>query len=130
MASRSHSWFDDEKLLPSERMVRSGRVRLRTASPPYWWEGSLILTTDRLFFLPDVENPLIDQVAFWLADLQRAKKEGGARFRIEGRGASATFLALGLPGRREHTWLQAIESVRRGARPRTDFGDAPQRAAG
>jgi hypothetical protein len=131
MASRSHSWFDDEKLLRDERMVRSGRVRLRTDTPPYWWEGSLILTTDRLFFLPDVENPLLDPVAFWLADVTLMWREGRRRFRVDGRDSRATFLALGLTGRHERAWLHAIESARAGARPRSAFG-APirRRAAG
>ena len=50
-------WFDHEKLLPGESLVREGFARLRTVEPPYWWEGDLILTSERLFFLPNVHNP-------------------------------------------------------------------------
>jgi hypothetical protein len=126
MATRRQSWFDNEKLLHHERMVRSGRVRLRTSEPPYWWEGALILTTDRLFFLPDAENPLVDGVAFWLADVALVMRDGARRFRIDAGGASATFLTVGRPGQR---WLQAIESVRADARPQASFGQR-ERAAG
>ncbi len=129
MASRSHGWFDDEKLLHYERMVRSGRVRLRTDQQPYWWEGSLILTTDRLFFLPDVDNPLIEPVAFWLSEVALVSRDGRRRFRIDAGDSNATFLALGSPGRGEHRWLDAIESVRAGARAPSAF-DGRQRAVG
>lgn len=129
MASRSQGWFDADKLLPNERMVRSGRVRLRTATPPYWWEGALILTTDRLFFLPDVENPLIDPVAFWLSDVTTVSRDGARRFRIDAGDARATFRALGI-GRAEHRWLDAIAAVRTGARPRRFFDGWRRRAAG
>lgn len=129
MASRSQGWFDDEKLLHQERMVRSGRVRLRTETPPYWWEGKLILTSDRLFFLPDVDNPLLEPVAFWLSEVALVSRDGARRFRIDADGGNATFLALGLPGRSENRWLDAIESVRSGARARSSF-DGRQRAVG
>jgi hypothetical protein len=127
MATRSQSWFGDDKLLGNERMVRSGRVRLRTSEPPYWWEGTLILTTDRLFFLPSTENPLIDSVAFWLADITGASRDGARRFRIDSGDTHATFLALGIPGRGEQRWLAAIASARATASPRAAF-DGPRRA--
>jgi hypothetical protein len=127
MASRSQSWFGDDKLLGNERIVRSGRVRLRTSEPPYWWEGVLILTTDRLFFLPSAENPLIDPVAFWLADITDASRDGSRRFRVRASDLQATFLALGIPGRAEQRWLAAIAAARTAARPRAAF-DGPQRA--
>ena len=130
MATRTNSWFDAEKLLYRERMVRSGRVRLRTSAPPYWWEGSLILTSDRLFFLPDVDSPLIDPVAFWLAEVTHVTSDGPRRLRVDGAGSKATFLALGLAGRSHHAWLRAIASVREGARPRSAFETPRRRAAG
>jgi hypothetical protein len=34
MASRSHGWFDEAKLLPSEHQVRSGAARPRISGPP------------------------------------------------------------------------------------------------
>jgi hypothetical protein len=66
----TRSWFDSDKLFDDERLVRSAPARVRTAAPPHWWEGELILTSDRLFFLPAVDDPLLDDVAFWLLDLK------------------------------------------------------------
>jgi len=34
MASRGYGWFDEAKLLPSERQVRFGSARLRVSGPP------------------------------------------------------------------------------------------------
>ena len=62
MGSRSRTWFDSRMLLAGERFVRSATARLRTAAPPHWWEGELILTSDRLFFLPFAEfSPAVFQ---------------------------------------------------------------------
>ena len=78
------SWFDEEKLLPGERLVRSSLARLRSDATPRWWEGQLILTTDRLFFLPFVENPLTADVAFWVRDIVQASRAGRNRLFVQG----------------------------------------------
>jgi hypothetical protein len=135
MASRSQSWFDDEKLFPGEQRVRNGRVRIRTADPPHWWEGTLILTTDRMFFLPDVDNPLLGNTAFWLAEIRRVEQVAPNRIRIRGGDVNATFQLLGrhlpLPGQRTiRPWIESIEAVRSSARASEAFRLRRRRAAG
>ena len=76
----SRSWFDGDKLLPGERLLRSAPARIRTDAPPHWWEGELILTSDRLFFLPSVDEPFLDDAAFWLPDI--ASWRAGRRNRL------------------------------------------------
>jgi hypothetical protein len=129
MASRSHHWFDNEKLAPGERIVRTASARLRSDAPPYWWEGELVLTTERIFFLPFVISPLIDQVAFWLSEITHAGRLGRGRFRLAAGSVSASFELPGM--QRARTWLDAIDACL-GLEPRTgyDDGDRSQRAAG
>jgi hypothetical protein len=136
MASRSQGWFDEAQLLPSERLVRSGTARLRIPEPPYWWEGTLILTSDRLFFLPHVDQVRLDQAAFWLHELTAWDRAGRNRFQAGVPGYEATFhLISGRPGPaaligdQAGPWLQAIASLRHSARPRTAFERTPRRRA-
>jgi hypothetical protein len=132
MASRGHSWFDVEKLLPGESLIREARARLRTPSPPGWWEGTLVLTSDRLFFLPDVGNPLIDHdVAYWLDEMEEVPA-GPHRLRVHRRGSGApsiTFQILGTIGGRGDSWVRAIERARPGARAATALEPQQRRAA-
>ncbi|MBI5289607.1 MAG: hypothetical protein HY873_11610 [Chloroflexi bacterium] len=137
MASRSHSWFDAEKLLPGEDFVRAGVVRARIDVAPYWWQGELVLTSDRLFFLPDVEHPLISSIAFWLHDLIDTGPAGRNRLHVRTTNEAALFqvLATGPAAVAGHAfagWLRLIDSHRRMARPSTAFETdaASRRAAG
>jgi hypothetical protein len=136
MASRSHGWFDEAKLLPSERLIRRGTARLRMPAPPYWWEGALTLTSDRLFFLPFVDHPRLDDAAFWLHDLTGASRSGRNRFAVACGAQGATFQLVGsrrgpagLIGDQAAPWLQAIASLRPVARPHTAFENLPRRRA-
>ncbi len=136
MASRSHGWFDEAQLLPTERLVRSGTARLRIPEPPYWWKGVLILTSARLFFLPHVDQVRIDQAAFWLHDLTGWQRSGKNRLRAASADAESTFQLTGgrpgpaaLIGDQAGSWLQAIASLQRNARPKTAFADNPRRRA-
>lgn len=141
MASRSQSWFDAQMLLPGEDLVRTGAVRVRTDSAPYWWEGELILTSDRLFFLPHTANPLIGDTAFWLDEIRSSSPTRRDRFVVATDDSLAEFdvfdpIALPVPLRhRESPWLRGIASALRMARPRSAFrppldGGASRRAAG
>jgi hypothetical protein len=137
MASRSHGWFDDAKLLPSERPVRSATARLRMSGPPYWWEGALILTSDRLFFLPYVDHPRLSGAAFWLHELSGIERAGRNRFSARVGEDTATFQIVGsqpgpagLIGDRAASWVAAIRAVQPGARPRAAFDRPARRAAG
>jgi hypothetical protein len=137
MASRGQSWFDPQKLLSGEELVRSGVARVRTDTPPYWWEGELILTSDRLFFLPRVENPFLGRVAFWLHDVIDTGPAGRNRLHVRTTDDAALFHIVdagpaalaGLAGAR---WLSLIDTHRRGARPAAAFERDPRsrRAAG
>jgi hypothetical protein len=138
MASRGHGWFDDAKLLPSERLIRSGTVRLRIPGPPYWWEGELILTTDRLFFLPYVEHPRLGATAFWLHEVAATVAAGRNRFATRTAEQKATFQLIG-PGRgpagligdQAKPWLAAIALAQPAARPSAECTrPARRRAAG
>jgi hypothetical protein len=133
MAGATSSWFDKEKLLPGETMVLDAPVRLRTPSPPGWWEGTLVLTSDRIFFLPYVHNPLTRPIAFWLADIEELPA-GRNRLRIRKTATgnpSATFQFLGprlgprgILGERGKIWLYQVRRARRHARPSYAF-DVP-----
>ncbi|MEX2227777.1 MAG: hypothetical protein WEB52_15175 [Dehalococcoidia bacterium] len=142
MVTRSQSWFDAEKLLGGESLIRQAPARLRTpAAPPGWWEGTLVLTSDRLFFLSFVQNPLVDtEAAYWLADLE-ATEAGRNRVRVYprgNRGASVTFQMLGsrldpqgILGERGKAWLHELIRAQLRARPSYTFDlpAAPRRAA-
>ncbi len=132
----SGSWFDDEKLLAGERLVRSAAARLRTDTAPLWWEGNLILTTDRLFFLPLAENPLIADVAFWVRDIAQVSRAGRNRLFVFGAEGGALFQLLGsragvagLAGWREAAWVRGIMAQKREGRARRPL-EGPRRAAG
>ena len=136
MASRSQGWFDDAKLLPGERIVRSGAARFRIPGPPYWWEGTLTLTSDRLFFLPSVEHPDSGVAAFWLHDVMTSTSEARNRFSVGSGEQRATFNLVGsaagpagLVGNHSGAWLRAIAELRPHARPRTAFEEEPRRRA-
>lgn len=137
MASHVQSWFDDEKLFPGERIMRAGRAWYRTGAAPKWWEGELILTTDRLFFLPNVDNRTIDRVAFWLTDVSSAREAGRNCLRIVAGSEEATFEAhdgssaalMALRGHRQQPWLDAIASLRPAARPYSVLAGEPRRRA-
>lgn len=137
MATRPQTWFDESKLLKSERIVREGNVRLRIESPPYWWEGTLVLTTDRLFFLPRVHHPLEGSTAFWLADIARHADVGRSRFVVATASGGATFEVdrpgmtfAGVSGMLARPWLEAISELKPMARPAEAFDLRPRRAAG
>ena len=136
MASRHHGWFDDAKLLPDERMVRSGLARLRIPGPPYWWEGTLTLISDRIFFLSLVDHPNLAVTAFWLYDLLTSTSDARSRFAGASPDHKATFNLIGqnaspagIIGNQARGWLQAIDDMRPDARPRSAFEGAPQRRA-
>jgi hypothetical protein len=137
MASRCHSWFDAKQLLPGEELVRTGTVRVRTDTPPFWWQGDLVLTTDRLFFLPHVENPFLARVAFWLHDLIDIGPAGRNRLHVRTGEDAALFQALdrgpkAVAGRAAGSWLRMIQKHRRSARPARAFEppSRPRRVAG
>lgn len=118
---RQHAWFDDAMLLPGERLVRWGAARLCIDGPPGWWEGRLILTSERLFYLPDAERDRIGPAAFWLTELDASAGDGG-RLLVRLDDEAATF---DLPG----AWLDDIALARGGATMRPPLRD-PRRAAG
>jgi hypothetical protein len=137
MASRGHTWFDDEKLLEGEEFVRSGIARVHTAAPPHWWEGELILTSDRLFFLPHVHNPFLPHTAFWLQEIHTAEPAGRGAIHVGTDDLEAIFRIPDtgktiLAGKTASHWLRLIAAFRRAARPRTAFEQEtrPRRAAG
>jgi len=113
----SRTWFDSRKVLEGERLVRSAPVRVRTEAPPYWWEGELILTSERLFFLPSVENPLLGDVACWLGDVVECRTIGRNRFRMAAQGLDRTFQLLSLRpaavlGFTAASWVRDVERLR------------------
>ena len=137
MATRPNTWFDESKLLPGERIVRQATVRLRIETPPWWWSGTLFLTTDRLFFLPLVQHPLEGATAFWLADIARHTSSGHNRFVVAATAGAATFeidgpavSPIGLAGRRARPWIEAIAELKPMARPAKAFDHRSHRAAG
>lgn len=139
MASRTESWFDDEKLFPGERLVRTGRAWFRAPVAPRWWEGELVLTTDRLFFLPDVDNQTIGYAAFWLADVTDAATAGRNRLLVIANDRHVTFelhdgssaQPRALRGKQHQPWLAAIASVLPAARPSSVLtGETRRRAVG
>jgi hypothetical protein len=129
----SRTWFDSDKLLAGERLVRSAPARVRTGAPPYWWEGELILTSERLFFLPAVENPLLSDVAYWLGDPKECRAAGRNRFMVATDELESTFHLVGsspvaVTGRSDTGWMRDVARLWRSAHPRTSFEG--RRAAG
>jgi hypothetical protein len=122
--------LDPERLFPEERLVRSGAARLRIAGPPHWWEGTLVLTNERLFFLPEVDDPRVESVAFWLADLMLLGVGGAGKIRIGAAGGEATFELTGaapLARRRVQDWLRDIDRARASAMPHAMLRDYRRR---
>ena len=129
----TRSWFDSDKLLGDERLVRNAPARVRTAAPPHWWEGELILTSDRLFFLPAVDDPLLDDVAFWLVDLTDWRAASRNRLLVETADAEHEFQLLGagpvsLIARSAPRWARDLAQMRSAARRRPPSED--RRAVG
>lgn len=127
---RGQGWFDDAMLLPGERLVRRGAARLCIDGPPGWWEGRLILTSERLFFLPDAGHDRIGPVAYWLTELEAGAADDG-RLLVRLEDEAATF---DLPGawprmRRVNSWVDDIARTRGGATQHPSLRD-PHRAAG
>jgi hypothetical protein len=138
MARRNRSWFDEEKLFPHERIVRSSRAWMRTPQASRYWEGEIVLTTDRLFFLPQVENPLVGRAAYWLASVTSLTPAGRHEFQISDGESQTTFHILGdhapisdVLSNRAHVWIGEISALRPHARaPEVFAAPAPRRAAG
>jgi hypothetical protein len=129
---RKRSWFDVDKLLEGERLLRSVPARIRTDAPPHWWEGELILTSDRLFFLPSVDVPFHEGAAFWLRDVASWGASGRNRLLVVIDGVRrefdlATPATAMLIGRSAARMARDLASARATARPRPPEG---QRAAG
>ena len=128
----TRSWFDSDKLLPGERLLRSAPARIRTDAPPHWWEGELILTSDRLFFLPSVDEPFLDDAAFWLADIDSWRSARRNRLLVVVDDVEREFELMStqpvaLIARSAPRWARDLASARAVARPRPDEG---RRAAG
>jgi hypothetical protein len=137
MASRSHAWFDAEKLFPGEELIRAVPARARTEAPPFWWTGDLVLTSDRIFFLPDVDRPSLPRIAFWLRELTTAEPAGWNRLHLRSRHDAAMFLLLdkgprALAGRATDLWLRLITVHCRSSRHpgSIETERRPRRAAG
>lgn len=123
MASRGQrSWFEQSMLLAGESLVREERIRIRIDAPPGWWEGAVVLTTERLFVLQDVTHPSGPHVAFWLSEIDRVERVGRQRFAIHDRADNAVELAMTSPvvgrivGKRARGLVDAIEALRPAAR--------------
>jgi hypothetical protein len=123
-------WSDDTMLMRGERRLRHGAARQRIDSPPGWWEGCLILTSERLSFLPDVESDGVSPAACWLSEVEDVRAEG-RHLHVSFGGSRATFDLPGtwLPVRRAAGWAADIAKARDGARRRPLLAD-PRRAAG
>ena len=121
---RRGSWFGDAQLLPGERVIRTGAARIRIKARPGWWEGRLVLTSDRLFFLPDAEHPDVEATALWISDVRHAAPLGKNRLLVSSVDADLLVELLGAPispagllGRRGEMWTRAIDAVRESAAP-------------
>ena len=119
----THSWFDSDKLLDDERLLRTAPARVRTAAPPHWWEGELILTSDRLFFLPAVDDPLLPDVAFWLIDVTEWRAASRNRILVTAEDVEHEFQLVGagpvaLIARSAPAWVRDLTQMRASARPR------------
>lgn len=128
----SRSWFDNDKLLPDERLVRSVPARIRTDAPPHWWEGELVLTSDRLFFLPSVDGPFLSDVAYWLTDIASCRAGRRNRLLVASGGVEREFeltssRPVALVGYSAARWARDVACARQHARPRPEEG---QRAVG
>jgi hypothetical protein len=116
---RGRSWFEDEMLLPGERRVRRTPARMHSTLPPYRWHGELLLTTRRLFFLPDIDHPLLAHAAFWLEDVSDAVAYRGAVAAATSRGDVAFELPALLPRDHARSFASSLRTLARIARART-----------
>ena len=133
---RRGSWFGDAQLLPGERVIRTGAARIRIKARPGWWEGRLVLTSDRLFFLPDAEHPNVETTAVWISDVRHAAPLGKNRLLVSSVDTDLLVELLGVPispvgllGRRGDLWAGAIEAARESA-PVAASMERRRRAAG
>jgi len=135
MALRTRSWFDREKLFAAERIVRSSRAWMQV---PYagHWEGELILTTDRLFFLPHVDHAVLGNAAFWLTDITAVIQDGRNRVEVWTQAGRRVFELRGehggvtdLVARRATAWCDDVTSLRVEARSPERLGVHSQRRA-
>ena len=116
--TRGLSWFDERMLPRGEDLIFESHVRLHTDAPPFRWDGSLVLTSERLFFLPHIDNPALGRLAFWLSDIRAATYNAHA-FYIRGpQDAFALFEPIGARIELKSTthrvarWLQLIGDAR------------------
>jgi hypothetical protein len=127
---RRAGWIDEAPLLPGERILRTDVACLRTPGPPGWWRGTLVLTTDRIFFVADTESALTPGFACWLADT-RAVSRGPQLLLDAGTPPQLAVRIEGwLPARRARAWHAAIASARPHARASSSFRRPTRRRAG
>lgn len=125
------SWSDAEHLLPGERFVREARAELYVDIVPYRWAGTLLLTSDRLFFIPYITNPLIENAACWLDEIIAVRAVARHGLSVATRDRATTFELTGGPFAlrgRGRSWLRTIEAMKPGARHRGEFGLSRRRA--
>jgi hypothetical protein len=126
MASRGQSWFEPSMLLAGESLVREDRVRIRIDAPPGWWEGAIVLTTERLFVLPDVTHPSEPHVAFWLSEISSVDRLSRQRFAVHDRCGNAVEIAMTSPAvarivrKPAQALVDAIEALRPAARTQAE----------
>ncbi|MBF6600014.1 MAG: hypothetical protein IVW36_05855 [Dehalococcoidia bacterium] len=126
------SRFDTKQLLPGERLLREARAELLLHFEPYRWDGALVLTSERLFFLPQVTNPLIAGAAFWIDEVARVARTGRHRLHVTADSGSASFALVGsmlAPRDRAQPWLREIAALA-SLRPAPARFDAGRRRAG
>ncbi len=94
---RRGSWFGDAQLMPGERVIRTGAARIRIEARPGWWEGRLVLTSDRLCFLPEAEHPDVGTTAVWISDVRHAAPLGKNRLLVSSVDTDLLLELLGVP---------------------------------
>ncbi|MBI2724333.1 MAG: hypothetical protein HYX50_04650 [Chloroflexi bacterium] len=115
----SRSWFDSAQLLAGERLIRSAPARVRVPGPPGWWDGRLVLTTDRIFFLATSERADDARIAFWLTDVVQASARPEGRLLVFAHSGDALFgleegpLRRAWPGRGPAAWCADIARAQR-----------------
>jgi hypothetical protein len=134
MAGRRQTWFDEAKLFAGESLIREDRARVRIAAPPYWWEGAVVLTTERLFVIQDVQHPLEQHTAFWLSEIARVERAGRRRLTIVDAAENRAELVLALRAaevvaRPSHALADAIEALVPLARTRAQLEASDGRQA-
>jgi hypothetical protein len=127
---RSRAWSGAEHLLSGERIVRQARARLLASAPPHRWEGVLVVTTDRLLFVPDVYNELIGDAALWLAGLIDVNAPARERLHAATRERSFVFELPGLLATIRGVargWVKTITLLQQTARAPDTFADTRRR---